>query len=237
LVKIPRNTFSFVVRQTRGGTIFALYLLTAFAAKSRAQVVPYVGAMGGIATLSADGASQTTSAGLSLSSYAPQNGGALNAFAGLAIHEFVSLQLNYIWNSNDLTLNSVSSDSDAFYQEDRSSKQQAGILDALIYFRPRGSRIRPYLGAGGGFAHLNSKEQRIVSTSGNPPLPRSQFTSTDPVYRAHVGIDFRVAGRLDFRYSFSDTIGKNPISNYLSPPGSRIMENFQNLFGFVVRFR
>ena len=221
----------------RGTRHCSLCLLGALLAEIHAQVVPYVGAIGGVATLSADGASQTTSTGLSLSSYAPQNGGALNVFAGAAVDDFVSLQMNYILNSNDLTLNSVSSNSAAFYQEDRSSTQQAGILDALIYFRARKSRIRPYLGAGGGFVHLISKEQRIASLSGTPQLPPSRFTSTDPVYRAHVGIDFRLTGRLDLRYSFSDTIGRNPISKYLSPPGSRVMENFQNLFGFVVRFR
>ena len=36
--------------------------------------------------------------------------------------------------------------------------------------------------------------------------------------RSHVGIDMRLSRRLAFRYSFSETINRNPISPSLSPP-------------------
>jgi hypothetical protein len=49
-------------------------------------------------------------------------------------------------------------------------------------------------------------------------------------------MDIRIFGKLDFRYSFSELIGKNDISKHLSPPAPRRLANFQNLFGFVVRF-
>src|SRR5215467_14070834 len=39
-----------------------------------------------------------------------------------------------------------------------------------------------------------------------------------------------------FRYTFSETLSKNPISDRLSPPGQHSRKNFQNLFGFVRRF-
>jgi len=55
------------------------------------------------------------------------------------------------------------------------------------------------------------------------------------VFRSHVGIDLRLTGKLDFRYSFSEFIGHNELSKRLSPPGSSALKNFQNLFGFVVR--
>jgi hypothetical protein len=51
----------------------------------------------------------------------------------------------------------------------------------------------------------------------------------------HVGIDLRLARKLDFRYSFSEMIEHNEISRQLSPPGTHKLMNFQNLFGFVVR--
>jgi hypothetical protein len=41
---------------------------------------------------------------------------------------------------------------------------------------------------------------------------------------------------MSFRYSFSETIGGNPISPRLSPPGERNLANFENLFGVVARF-
>ena len=216
--------------------VAVLVLVSLFAPIVSASVTPYIGAIGGIATLSADAGSKTTSQGLSLSSYSPQNGGALNVFAGFHLHNYFSLQLDYVWNANDLLLNSTQSGSNTFYQQARSSSQNAGIVDFLIYFRKRSSWIRPYLGTGVGVIHLVSEEQRLVAFSGTPALPPSTFSSTRPVFRSHVGMDFRIARKVDFRYSFSEFIGKNDISKHLSPPAPRRLANFQNLFGFIFRF-
>lgn len=213
-----------------------LFLWLASIASSYASVTPYAGAIGGIATLSADAGAKTTAQGLSLSSYSPKNGGAVNVFAGAHLHNYFSVQLNYIWNRNDLLLNSASSGSTTFYQQARSSSQHAGVLDFLVYFRRRSSRVRPYLGTGAGIIHLVSKEERLIGSGGIPNLPPVSFSSTRPVFRSHVGIDLRIARKVDFRYSFSEFIGKNDISQHLSPPAPRRLANFQNLFGFVYRF-
>jgi len=213
-----------------------LLLVSASSAMACGPVSPYVGAIGGIATLSADAGSETIAQGLKLSSYSPSNGGALNVFAGAHLHNYFSLQLNYIWNANDLVLNSSSSVSGAFYQQARSSSQHTVVVDFLLYFRQRSSRIRPYLGTGAGLIHLSSKEERLISSGGTPTLPPPTFSSTRPVFRSHVGMHIRIFGKLDFRYSFSEFIGKNDISKHLSPPAPRRLANFQNLFGFVVRF-
>jgi len=213
-----------------------VWLLLISTELSLAEHVPYVGAIGGIATLSADAGSQQLPQGLNLSSYAPVNGGALDAFAGGQLHNYFSVQGDFIWNRNSLRLNSSSSVNGAFYQEDRSSSQEAAIFSFLLYFRRRASRIRPYLGVGTGLAHLSSASDRIVAIGGTPPLPPTKFSSTGPVLRSHVGIDLTLVRQLDFRYSFSETIGHNEISDSLSPPGSRGLANFQNLFGLVFRF-
>ena len=213
-----------------------LLLLCALARFAPAEVAPYVGVIGGISTLSADAGSRVTAAGLSLSSYAPQNGGAINAFAGLHLHDYFSIQGNYIWNENDLVLNSASSSSNTFYQEARISSQHAAVLDFLVYFRRRSSRIRPYLGTGGGILHLSSTESQLFRSSGAPAFPPTTFTATRPLFRSHVGIDLKLSHRLDFRYSFSESLSKNDISKHLSPPAPRRLANFQNLFGFVLRF-
>jgi len=201
-----------------------------------AAVVPYAGAIGGISTLSADAGAQATSQGLRQSSYSPSNGGALNVVAGAHLHNYFSLQINYIWNRNDLVLNSSASGSSVFYQQLRSSTQNAGVLDFLVYFRRRSSWIRPYLGIGAGIIHLTSNADRVINSGGMPSLPPSSFSSTRPVFRSHVGMDLRISPKLNFRYSFSEFIGKNDISKHLSPPAPRRLANFQNLFGFVVRF-
>jgi hypothetical protein len=200
-----------------------------------AQIAPYAGAMGGLATLSGDAGSERAGGALSLSSYSPQNGGALDVFAGAHIHEYFSVEGDFIWNRNRLQLNSSSSDG-SFYQEDRTSSQRAVIFSFLIYFRPRHSRIRPYLGTGVGVAHLSSTRDSLLAVGGMPDLPPERFSSTKPVLRSHVGIDFKLTRKLDFRYSFSETIGSNEISRNLSPHATRSLKNFQNLFGFVVRF-
>ena len=210
-------------------------VLFAFITACSASAQTYIGALGGIATLSADAGSQRTAQGLALSSYAPSNGGALDLFAGMHLHDYLSVQANYIWNRNDLVLNS-STGTGTDYEDARSSSQHAGIFDFLVYFRRRDSWIRPYLALGFGISHLTSSRTRLIASSGTPALPPAVFSSTGPVVRSHVGIDLRLKCKLDFRYSFSETIGHNEISQNLSPPGPRKLANFQNLFGFVVRF-
>jgi hypothetical protein len=214
----------------------AVLLLCAVGSLASAEVAPYVGAIGGISTLSADAGARATTSGLSLSSYSPQNGGALNLFVGLHLHNYFSLQADYIWNENDLVLNSAASGSKTFYQQERSSTQQAGVLDFLIYFRRRGSRIRPYLGTGGGILHLSSRAGPLLGSGRAPVLPPAAFSATRPLFRSHVGIDLRLSHRVDLRYSFSESLSKNDLSKHLSPPAPRRLANFQNLFGFVVRF-
>jgi hypothetical protein len=214
----------------------AVIFLFGLAISAPAEITPYVGAIGGISTLSADAGSKLSPEGLSSSSYSPANGGALNVFAGVHLHDYFSLQANYIWNQNDLLLSSSSSGSDTFYEEARTSSQQAFVLDFLLYFRRRSSRVRPYLGTGGGVIHLSSAEDHLLASGGTPVLPPASFTSNRPVFRSHVGIDLRLTERLDFRYSFSEMIGTNDISRHLSPPAPRRLANFQNLFGFVFRF-
>jgi hypothetical protein len=206
-----------------------------FQESSFGRVVPYAGAIGGIATLSADAGSQRVAQGLNLSSYAPANSGALDLFAGADLRDYLSLQGDFIWNRNRLYLNS-STATGAFYQQDRDSSQKAAIFGVLIYFRRRRSRIRPYLAGGAGIAHLSSVAERLVGSGGALALPPAEFSWTGPVWRTHVGLDLRLIRSLDFRYSFSETIGHNEIGNKLSPPGRRGLANFQNLFGFIVRF-
>jgi hypothetical protein len=213
---------------------FLLLTFFVFLGNAYASTSLYAGAIGGIATLSADAGAKPTSQGLILSSYGPVNGGAVNVFAGVHLLNYFSVQVNYIWNQNDLVLNS--SGGSGFYQQARASSQHAGILDFLIYFRRRSSWVRPYLGTGTGIIHLTSTEERLIRSGGTPSIPPASFSSTRPVFRSHVGIDLRVSRKVDFRYSFSEFIGHNDISKHLFPPAPRRLANFQNLFGFVLRF-
>ncbi len=198
----------------------------------------YFGALGGVATLSGDGRFILSGTSSQTSLYKPENGGALNLFGGWDFSQYASLQANYIWNRNDLTLVSTAfgpaGASD--YQQIRTSQQSSAITDLLVYMRKRSSGVRPYLSGGTGAVWLSSSAQQLVTATGSPPIPPQHFSDVNIGLRVAVGMDVRLAGGWWFRYSFSETISSNPISDELSPPGQRMLKNFQNLFGLVRRF-
>lgn len=171
-----------------------------------------------------------------LSSYKPENGFTINLFGGVHIAQYFSLQGDYMWNRNDLTLVSsfVTPQGGGFYEQRRKSAQHAAVADALVYFRRLDSRIRPYLGTG--LAVVRFSSSVIDSTISGLNAPVGEIASTRVALRSHVGIDVALSSRTALRYSFSETIGGNSISPHLSPPGERGLANFQNLLGMVARF-
>jgi hypothetical protein len=198
----------------------------------------YAGACGGFAILSGDGRAIAAPAGTSVSLYKPQTGGALNVYVGRHLSDYLSVQGNYIWNSNGLTLTSAafSSAGEASYQETRSSSQQAFIADLLLYFRRRRSWVRPYLSAGTGVLRLSSREERITALVGSAAPPPRSFTATKAALRVAVGADLKLRRGWSFRYSFSETLSANPISDRLTPRGKGTLKGFHNLFGVVKTF-
>jgi hypothetical protein len=197
----------------------------------------FAGALVGVSTLSADAQTSTQPGRAEVSLYKPENGPALNMFVGAHVGRYVTVQANYVWNRNDLTLFSslASSDGGAFYEQTRASSQHAVVGDALLYFRALGSGVRPYLSAGAGLVRFRSRSGRSVVESGLP-APEGEIASTRLAVRVAVGIDLAMGDRWSFRYSFSETISGNPISTRLMPPGERNLANFQNLFGVIRRF-
>ncbi|HXJ96562.1 MAG TPA: outer membrane beta-barrel protein [Terriglobia bacterium] len=198
----------------------------------------YFGALGGVATLSGDGRYILSGTSGQTSLYKPENGAALNVFGGWDFSQYASLQANYIWNRNDVTLVST-----AFgpagataYQQARTSQQSSAIADLLVYFRNRKSRVRPYLSGGTGAVWLSSSVKALIAATGSPAIPPQHFSDVNIGLRVAVGMDVRLGGGWWFRYSFSETSSSNPISAELSPPGQRGLKNFQNLFGLVKRF-
>jgi Outer membrane protein beta-barrel domain len=217
--------------------LVAAVSLTSLPASAQDQPRIFAGGLFGISTLSADARSVTTGSELTLSLYKPENGPALNVFAGWHVAQYFSLQANWMWNRNDVTLVSslVTPQGGGFYEQRRHSHQHAVVLDGLIYFRRLDSAVRPYLGTGVSLLHFSSGD--VLSTSGHGLAPPAgTIASTRVGLRSHVGIDFRLSRRFNFRYSFSEMISGNPISPSLTPPGRRGLMNFQNLFGFVGRF-
>jgi hypothetical protein len=223
----------------RAGIHLGALVSCALACPADAQDIgrSYVGGLFGVSTLSADGRSDVSASGAALSLYKPENGLAINLLGGLHVAEFFTVQANWMWNRNDLTLVSaaVTPQGGAFYEQGRSSRQHALVLDGLVYFRRRDSRLRPYLGTGLAFLHFSSAD--VVSAIGSGlDIPPREIASWRIGLRSHVGIDVRLPRSMAFRYSFSETISSNPISPSLTPPAPRRLANFQNLFGFLYRF-
>jgi hypothetical protein len=197
----------------------------------------YAGALAGVSTLSADGQALTQPDGAEASQYKPENGPALNLFVGVPLGRYLTVQANYVWNRNELTLFSAvtSAAGGRFYEQNRDSSQHAVIGDSLLYFRPRGNSVRPYLSAGVGSVRFASESPRHVIAGGLPP-PAGAITSTRVLLRVAVGIDLALGDQWSFRYSFSESISGNPISERLTPPAERNLANFQNLFGIIRYF-
>ena len=214
-----------------------LLVLCLFPSLLMAQRKSYVGALGGLATLSGDGQSVVNSTSVAISSYDPQNGPVASVFAGIHLFKYVSVQGNYIWSRNDVTLVSTFSNPTmfSFYQQPVSSTQNAFIGDVLVYFRRRESRIRPYLSQGGGLVHISSVVNGTILSQGNLPVPGAT-SSTFLTSRTAVGLDVRLHPAWYFRYTFGENISHDPISAELSPPGQRLLKNFQNLWGIYWTF-
>ena len=157
---------------------------------------------------------------------------------GRHLSDYLSLQGSYGWNRNDLTLTSSQStvDANAFAEEVRTATQHSVLAELLLYFRNRKSSVRPYLSAGAGVVHLSSPTESIRSVRGVPQLASGAIGSTSGAFRVAVGVDLFIRNGWAFRFTFSETIRDNAISEQLSPPGERKLAHFQNLFGFVKHF-
>lgn len=215
-----------------------LVLLLNWGTPTAAHAQLYAGVLGGVSTLSGDARSVLSAGSTAFSSFDPSNGGAVEVLVGKHFSDYFSAQASYIRNGNVLTLTSAafSNGTQAGYRETRGSSQQSMIGNILVYFRGRDSRLRPYLSVGTGFVHIASTQERLQQVLGAPALPPQRFSSNVIALNVPVGMDVRLGKGWAFRYTFSETITKNPISDRLSPPGQHSLKNFQNLFGFIRRF-
>lgn len=202
-----------------------------------AQQKYFAGGFGGFSILSSDGNSSLSDTLSRVSSYRPRTGPALMIFGGRHVNEYLSIQGSYGYNRNDLTLSEsrFAGGEFQFYEQSRSTGMHTAIGEAMLYFRRRGSFVRPYLTLGGGFVRFTSGAGSISAVRGTLPAPGG-FSVTAPAVRVAVGVDLFVRGDWAFRYSFSETISSNAIGDRLQPRGFHRLANFQNLFGFVRYF-
>jgi hypothetical protein len=203
-----------------------------------AQEPNFAGAQFGVSTLAGDARTILAAGSTQISLYKPENSITGQVFAGRHITDYVSVQGSYGWNGNDVQLTAVHilGGVERSYEQKRTTRTHTVAGELMVYFRSRGSAVRPYLSAGPGVARLNSQAERGASIVGAAVLPVPESQSSDVCFRVAVGIDVMLGKRAMFRYTFSETIQRNPISALLDPVGQRNLANFQNLFGLAWRF-
>ena len=194
----------------------------------------FAGGLAGISTLSADSNTSLAGSQPAASAYKPENGPTLNLFAGWHANGYLSVQGSYFRNTNNVAFTGILDD--ASFEQDRHSSQDTYVGEVLLYFRNRSSWVRPYLSAGGGAVHVDSNAASLVSSTGSLPLPPLEFSATRFAFPVAVGIDVLSKNGWGFRYSFSETMSRNPFSEQLAPPGQRRLANYRNLFGVVKYF-
>src|SRR6266704_1166955 len=156
-----------------------ILLILSFGCVFTAQAQFYAGVLGGISTLSGDARSLLSPSSSAFASYNPKNGGAVQVLVGSHFSDYFTLQANYIWSRNPLTLTAAAFNNGIQdgYQETRNSTQQSVVADVLVYFRKRDSRLRPYLSVGTGVVHFASSQERLDQVLGSPDLPPQRFSS------------------------------------------------------------
>ncbi|MGH9614686.1 MAG: outer membrane beta-barrel protein [Bryobacteraceae bacterium] len=217
------------VKARAGAVLAALALLSCAQARDRF----FAGALGGVSALSADGKSNVGPPTLASSSYKPENGPTIDIFAGTHWNDYLSSEVDYLWNENDAALTSLQAPA-AYYRRDFFIRQDSALASMLLYFRARSSWVRPYLSVGTGIVRLRAMPNGAGVAAGLQPP--AGFHSSAAALHVAVGIDLRLKRGWAFRYSFAETTGPNAISRRLSPPGGRALANFRNLFGFVKYF-
>jgi hypothetical protein len=184
--------------------------LWAYCVPAAAQV--FVSALGGSAALS--GASVIRATPPAAANYDPKVGPAVQIAVGYHFNDWVSAQTGYSWNRNLVTTRQLAGT--VFSQSEQLRAEHAVAFEAMLYFRPRASRLRPYLSAGPSVVSL--LKQRTAGL------------------RVAVGIDIALRGGWGVRYNFSEMVSANPFAQALNPPAGGKLMNFQNLFGVVKRF-
>jgi opacity protein-like surface antigen len=177
----------------------------------------FVAGVGGSAALSSASVVQGTLP--AAANYDPKVGPAVNVGVGYHFNDWVSAQAGYIWNRNRVIASELAGS--AFSRVETTPNQHAVAFDALLYFRSRESRLRPYLSAGPALVNVelggSDSERRLG-------------------WRVAVGIDIALHDGWGFRYTFSEMISGNPFAKTLNPPAAGRLMNFQNLFGVIKTF-
>jgi len=149
------------------------------------------------------------------------------------LFEYFSGEIRYVYHDGDTFLRSGST------QGIVQAQSHTLTYDALIHFKPRGARIRPYVGGG-----LGAKYYNTTGPVPSPqPLPRiallTNQTEWKPAFDFGGGVRVQVRNHLTVRGDFRDYITVFPHNLFLPVANATtrgIFHQFTPMFGIGVNF-
>src|SRR5688572_3769164 len=97
-----RSSKSVSTHRARRFALMCAMALNSVPAAAQDEPRAFAGALFGVSALSADAQAVTTGADAALSLYDAKNGSALNVFGGIHVARYFAIQVNWMWNRNDL---------------------------------------------------------------------------------------------------------------------------------------
>jgi hypothetical protein len=161
------------------------------------------------------------------------SGWGASAWLGNDVSKFVGGEIRYMYQKNDVTLESGST------KYSFGARSQSIHYDFLLHAAPRGSRVRPFVAFGAGFRGYEGTGREVaVQPLGNFAF-LTKTTEWVPLVSLGGGIKFMPTKRLALRAEFRDYITPVP-NNIITPaPGAKVggwFHNFVALFGASVLF-
>jgi hypothetical protein len=206
------------------GLICAAAVFTAMAAFANAQAQEWeVGVLGGFGyspNLTVSNSTTSASTGV-------KTGVAVGVYGGQDMYRYWSGEASYLYRAGDLKLDG-SGKSATF-----GAHTHLITGDFLAHFRPRGSRIRPYISFGGGIEIMEG----TGAESATQPLGNlAALTATRevlPVGEGGVGVKVQVAEHIRLRVQVRDYFSKAPNEVIAPAPGASLSGLRQDVIGTV----
>ena len=206
------------------GLICAAVVFCSMAVYANAQEQEWeVGAIGGFGyspNLTVSNSTTSASTGV-------KTGVAVGVYGGQDMYRYWSGEASYLYRAGDLKLDG-SGKSASF-----GAHTHLITGDFLAHFRPRGSRIRPFISFGGGIEIM----QGTGTESATQPLGNlAALTHTRevlPVGEAGVGVKIQVAEHIRLRVQVRDYFSQAPDEVIAPAPGAHLSGVRQDVIGTV----
>lgn len=162
-----------------------------------------------------------------------KSGWGASAWLGNDMHSFISGEIRYLYQKNDMKLESGGT------QYSFGARSQTITYDFLFHGTPRGSKVRPFLAVGAGFRGYQGTGTEVAVQPLNSFAFLTKTSEWTPVVSVGGGIKFMPSKRVAFRAEVRDYLGPVPNKVIAAAPGAKIDGWFHNivaLFGVSVLF-